>query len=127
MSNHTDVIRRFVESWAQCDVSALMVFFADDCVYHNIPVEPVTGTEAVRKTIEGFAGMAEEIDWQLHAIAEDASGTVLTERLDRFKIAGSWVELPVMGTFELRDGKITAWRDYFDMSQFTSQLPGAGS
>jgi limonene-1,2-epoxide hydrolase len=28
-----------------------------------------------------------------------------------------------MGTFEVDDGKITAWRDYFDMNQFMSQLP----
>ena len=32
------------------------------------------------------------------------------------------VELPVMGTFEVRDGKIDAWRDYFDMNQFTSRM-----
>ena len=25
-----------------------------------------------------------------------------------------------MGTFEVVDGKITAWRDYFDMNQFMS-------
>jgi limonene-1,2-epoxide hydrolase len=31
--------------------------------------------------------------------------------------------LPVMGVFEVNnDGKITAWRDYFDMNQFTSQM-----
>ena len=28
-----------------------------------------------------------------------------------------------MGTFEVADGKITAWRDYFDMNQFMSQMP----
>ena len=28
-----------------------------------------------------------------------------------------------MGTFEVDDGKITAWRDYFDMNQFMSQMP----
>jgi limonene-1,2-epoxide hydrolase len=27
-----------------------------------------------------------------------------------------------MGTFELRDGKIAAWRDYFDLNQYMSQL-----
>ena len=31
-----------------------------------------------------------------------------------------------MGFFEVHDGKITAWRDYFDMGQFTSQMsPGS--
>jgi limonene-1,2-epoxide hydrolase len=32
-----------------------------------------------------------------------------------------------MGSFELEDGQITAWRDYFDMAQFQRQLPGGGS
>jgi hypothetical protein len=27
------------------------------------------------------------------------------------------VEIPVMGTFEIRDGKIAVWRDYFDLNQ----------
>jgi limonene-1,2-epoxide hydrolase len=29
-----------------------------------------------------------------------------------------------MGAFVLRDGGIAEWRDYFDMNQFQSQLPG---
>ena len=28
-----------------------------------------------------------------------------------------------MGTFELVDGKIAAWRDYFDLNQYMQQLP----
>jgi limonene-1,2-epoxide hydrolase len=32
------------------------------------------------------------------------------------------VALPVSGTFEVRDGRIVAWRDYFDMNQFLSQM-----
>ena len=51
---------------------------------------------------------------------------VLTERLDRFTWpTGDVAELPVMGTFEVHDGKITQWRDYFDMQQFMSQLPAS--
>jgi limonene-1,2-epoxide hydrolase len=51
---------------------------------------------------------------------------VLTERLDVFRFEdGRTIELPVMGTFELREGKIAAWRDYFDLQQYVSQLaPG---
>jgi limonene-1,2-epoxide hydrolase len=29
-----------------------------------------------------------------------------------------------MGTFEVHEGKITAWRDYFDLNQFMSKLSG---
>ena len=43
--------------------------------------------------------------------------------MDRFLLNGKKVELPVMGTFEVTpDGKISAWRDYFDMARFTEQV-----
>ena len=48
---------------------------------------------------------------------------VLTERIDRFTINGKQIALPVMGTFEIdAQGKISAWRDYFDLAQFTEQM-----
>ena len=48
---------------------------------------------------------------------------MLTERIDRFVLNGKSIALPVMGSFELTpDGKIKAWRDYFDMQQFMSQM-----
>ncbi len=125
MSVNTQRVRDFVAAWSRNDLDELMGFFAPDCVYHNIPVEPVKGLAAIRTTLNGFSSMATEVEWVLHQIAETEGGGVLTERTDRFKIGGKWIELPVMGSFELRDGQLTAWRDYFDMQQFTKQLPGA--
>ena len=127
MSRATETIESFIEAWNTGDIDQVMSFFTEDCVYHNMPVAPVEGLEAIRKTIDSFAGVSEEIRWELHGIAEDARGAVFTERTDRFKIAGKWVALPVMGIFELRQDKISAWRDYFDLNQFTSQMPGADS
>jgi len=46
----------------------------------------------------------------------------MTERVDVFKLPAKSFELPVMGTFEVSEGKISAWRDYFDMNQFTSRM-----
>ena len=101
-----------------------MGFFTEDCVYHNIPLEPAEGVEAIRGVLTGFSGISIEVDWVLHNIAESSEGVVLTERTDRFLVGEKWVEIRVMGTFDLRDGKICGWRDYFDMNQFQSQLPG---
>ena len=98
-------------------------FFTPDAVYHNMPLDPVQGTEAIHGLIQTFAGMAKEIDWTVHQIAETSGGVVLTERTDRFLVGEIWIALPVMGSFELRDGKISAWRDYFDLNQFNQQLP----
>ena len=125
MSANTKVVEDFIGAWGENDIEKIMTFFDADCVYHNMPVEPVTGTEAIRAVIDGFAGAATAIDWVVHHIAETSSGVVLTERTDRFEVGGKWIELPVMGTFVLRDGKIVEWRDYFEMKQFTDQMPGA--
>jgi ketosteroid isomerase-like protein len=35
---------------------------------------------------------------------------------------GKAVELPCFGIFEMKEGKITAWRDYFDMSTYINGL-----
>ena len=125
MSQNLSVVRSFIAAWSRNDLDEIMSFFAPDCVYHNIPIEPARGIEATRQVLAGFSGMATKVEWVLHEIAESTAGVVLTERTDRFEIGGRWVELPVMGSFELREGKITAWRDYFDLAQFQRQLPGA--
>ena len=124
MSN-SDVIRDFVSAWNRRDLDAVMEFFTPDCVYHNIPIDPVQGTEAIRAMVQAFAGAATKIDWIVREIAETRDGAVLTERIDAFEFGDRTVELPVMGIFELEAGKISAWRDYFDMAQFQRQMSDA--
>jgi len=116
MSDNTQIVQNFIAAWNDVDLEAIMAYFASDAVYHNIPMEEARGVDAIRSLIAGFVGMATAIDWRVHQIAETSRGTVLTERTDRFEVAGRWIEIRVMGTFELAGGKITAWRDYFDLA-----------
>jgi limonene-1,2-epoxide hydrolase len=51
--------------------------------------------------------------------------TVFLERLDRHQLPNGWAELPVVGVFKVKDGKISEWRDYFDMSVFVAQMEAA--
>ena len=127
MSQNTDLVDRFVAAWKKLDVDEIMGFFSDDAVYTNIPIDPPSeGKEAIRKTIEGFVGMATAIDFVVHRTAENpAAGVVMNERTDRFRMGDRWIEARVMGVFELRGGKITAWRDYFDLAEFQSQMSGS--
>ena len=121
-SDPISIVRDFCDSWATGDLDAIMRYFAADAVYHNIPVDPVAGTDAIRATIAGFTTGVEKVEFRvLHIAASD--GVVLTERVDVFRFPKGTIELPVSGTFEVEDGKITAWRDYFDMQQFMSRLP----
>ncbi len=119
----TETVDRFIAAWKNMDVDELMSFFSDDAVYENVPVDPPNrGKEQIRKTIESFSGMATQIEFLVHHQSA-AGNVVMNERTDRFLMANGWLELRVMGVFEVEGDEITAWRDYFDMSQFTSQLP----
>lgn len=118
-----DTVRAFVAAFNARDVDAVMAFFADDAIYHNMPGEPLQGKEAIRRAIESFVAPASEIAWEILHLSE-RDGVVLTERVDRFVLGGKKIALPVMGAFELEDGKITAWRDYFDMATWQRQAGG---
>jgi limonene-1,2-epoxide hydrolase len=120
------VVRDFCRTVERRDVPALMAFFTEDAVYHNMPGEAVKGTAAVRKAIESYVPTAASIDWEIVHAAQ-VGDTVLTERIDRFVIGGKPVVLPVMGAFDLRQGKIAAWRDYFDMATWGRQMSAKGS
>ena len=43
---------------------------------------------------------------------------VLAERVDRFTLKGKYFELPVNGVFEIKNGKIHRFSDYFDLATF---------
>jgi len=118
-----ETVTRFCQAWKDVDLDAIVAFFAEDAVYHNIPLAPVTGRDAIRDTIAGFTGGVESIEFEVLHIAA-AGNVVLTERVDRFVTPDRTMALPVMGTFEVVDGLITAWRDYFDLNQFLGQLSG---
>ena len=123
MGEPIDVVNEFCDLWAKGDLDAIVACFTDDAVYHNIPIAPVTGKDAIRQTIEGFTAAVDTVEFRVLHIAA-AGNVVMTERVDAFISPKVTIELPVMGTFEVTaDGKISAWRDYFDLNQFMSQLP----
>jgi limonene-1,2-epoxide hydrolase len=120
-AENIELVERFCAAWSKADVNELMDFFTDDAVYHNMPLQPVQGKDAIRGIFEMFiAPFMDGAEWEVRNIAA-AGDVVLTERVDRFFGAGKKAELQVMGAFEIRDGKIAAWRDYFDMAEWTRQ------
>ncbi len=118
-----EIVRGFCEAWSRRNIDELLNFFTDDAVYHNMPIAPVQGHDGIRTMLNLFVPGAESITFEIVHIA--ASGNVVhTERVDTFVMGDKTVVLPVAGVFELREGKIAAWRDYFDMGAWTSQTTG---
>ena len=121
MPTAEEVVRDFCAAASTRDPAVLRGFLADDVVYHNIPMEPAEGIDATMAVIDMFLGMCDALEFEVHHVASDGT-TVLTERTDIFTIKGKSAPLPVMGAFQVVDGKITAWRDYFDMAQVTAMF-----
>lgn len=111
----------FVEAWNALDWSRIYGLMADDIVYHNIPMKPVTGIPAVRKGFEAWP--VDSCEWIVSNIAT-AGNVVLTERIDIFVRGSDRITVPVMGAFEVTDGKISRWRDYFDMAALQPDSAG---
>jgi limonene-1,2-epoxide hydrolase len=111
------LVTQFCEAWVRMDPDELADYFTDDGVYHNIPMAPMEGKEAIREGLKGMKAMISSIRFEVHR--QIASGdVVMNERTDHLTMGDKPVSLPVVGVFEVADGKIRAWRDYFDMGQF---------
>ncbi len=113
-------IRRFCAEWTSPNIPKILDYFTDDAIYHNMPIQAVQGKDAIKGLIEQFTAAFEKGDWEVINIAA-AGDVVLTERIDRFIGQEKSMSLQVMGVFELSGGKIAAWRDYFDMAEWTRQ------
>lgn len=116
MKEATEVVLDLMRACNARDIDAALALFHESSIYDNIPLQPVTGLTAIRAALEPSLRVAKQVDWVVHHIADTGKGVVLTERNDRFLLDSGWCDLPVMGIFEVNaDGRIDAWRDYFDL------------
>ena len=119
-----EIVRAFTEAAAKRDYDTALAMLTDDVEYHNIPLDPVYGRQAVRDTLEALLAMGTDSDWVVHREVESGD-TVMNERTDKFLVNGKWLELPVAGVFVVRDGKIALWHDYFDLNTIMTQITAA--
>jgi limonene-1,2-epoxide hydrolase len=116
-----EVVRRFCAAVSARDPELLRPMLADDVVYHNIPMEPAKGIDATLEALATLFVMFEKVEFEIVHLAAVGS-TVLTERRDLLRTSQVEASLPVMGAFEVENGRIVAWRDYFDVAQAGSLL-----
>jgi limonene-1,2-epoxide hydrolase len=111
----TDNIRAvedFLNALQAEDFDTVDALLHDNLVYENVGFSRIRGgrkTTALMRKMEGRIGF----EVKIHRIAADGSA-VLTERTDALIFGPLRIQFWVCGTFELQDGQITLWRDYFD-------------
>ncbi|MDJ0921499.1 MAG: limonene-1,2-epoxide hydrolase family protein [Henriciella sp.] len=119
-----DTVHAFLNAAAVKDFDTALKFIAPNCEYHNMMMDKVTGPDAVKAALEPFFGPTLENDLKILREVTDGA-TVVTERLDRHLMEHGWVELPVTGVWEVHDGQITLWHEYFDLQTIMSQMSPA--
>ena len=124
-----ETVTAFIDAVTGGDMARAAALAAEDLVYENLGFG-ATSFEEAAPTVNGPTAMVEflaqmqDADWVVHR--QIASGDlVVNERTDRFTLGEARIELTVVGVFEVVDGKIRIWRDYFDMHTMLEQMSGS--
>jgi limonene-1,2-epoxide hydrolase len=120
-TDNVAVITEFVSAWSRLDADELASYFTEDGCYHNMPTGPVVGRDNVRKMIAAFTADWTATEWDLLNIVGSGE-VVMAERVDRTRAGDKAVDLPCTGVFEMENGKIKVWRDYFDLSTYVKAM-----
>jgi limonene-1,2-epoxide hydrolase len=115
-TENTRTVEAFLNALQEQDFETVEALFDDDLVYENVGFSRIRGG---RRTAKLLSRMQGRIGFQvkIHRIAADGSA-VLTERTDALILGPLRIQFWVCGVFEVNNGRITLWRDYFDVYDF---------
>ena len=102
------------------DIEGVGAVLDDDLVYQNVGFPTIRGRARAMKLFRAMQGRA-GFEVKIHRIAVNGA-SVLTERTDVLVFGPVRLQFWVCGVFEVRNGRITLWRDYFDMWDMTKAL-----
>ncbi|MCH2172439.1 nuclear transport factor 2 family protein [Myxococcota bacterium] len=109
-----ELVRRVCDGWNEFAMEDFREIFAEDCTYQNIPIPGIHhGPDAIFEVL-GAIGAGYEIKLRIDNLVTSPT-LVMAERTEHFTRqdgTGSF-ELQAVGVFEVRDGRIQSWRDYF--------------
>lgn len=116
-----EIVDEFIARVCRMDLDGACELLADDVEYDNVPMGKNHGPQAVKDFLGAMVGEIDAVEFVVHRQAAQGD-LVLNERTDRFVKDGTAYDLPVAGVFEVRDGRIVLWRDYFDMAPVNAML-----
>jgi limonene-1,2-epoxide hydrolase len=121
-SEAENIVNEFYKVISRKNLDELLTYFSDDPVFQPMMMEPTKGKAAIRAALASFTDTAESVQFKLLASAT-VGNRVMNERAETLVTrAGKKAEVPAAGFFEIKEGKIFAWRDYFDLQTFTKQM-----
>ena len=118
--DNAHTVEVFLAALQDQDIDAAGAVLDEHLVYQNVGFPTIRGRARAMKLFRSMEGRA-RFEVKTHRTAVNGS-TVLTERTDALVFGRVRLQVWVCGVFEVEDGRITLWRDYFDMFDFTKAL-----
>ena len=116
------LVRRFLAAWERREVDVVLECLNDDAVYHAMPLAPIVGKAALHEWVAHFADAPPPRLDVHHQVANEH--VVINERTDYMTLNGRAVTLPICAVFEIEEGRIKAWREYFDVGPAKAAYTG---
>jgi limonene-1,2-epoxide hydrolase len=115
-------VRQMIEAWNTRNWQQVYDLFAADGVLESMMLsEPTVGREAIKKRLGVLAKDISKIELQIRHIGV-ANGVVFIERVDDFVYRGHHGRVPVVGVLEVEQGRVKAWREYYDRAQMLEAM-----
>ena len=111
-AQNTRTVEVFLHALQDQDLDTAGAALADDLVYQNVGLPTIHGRSRTMKLFRQMEGRG-RLEVKIHRVAADGAA-VLTERTDALIFGPLRLQFWVCGVFEVHDGRITLWRDYFD-------------
>lgn len=110
---NTRTVETFLNALQDADLDTAEATLDDNLVYENVGLPTIHGRRRAMQLFRRMDGRA-AFEVKIHRIAADGAA-VLTERTDALIFGPLRLQFWVCGVFEVHDGRITLWRDYFDL------------
>jgi limonene-1,2-epoxide hydrolase len=119
-------VTAFITALTSGDTDAAAALCHDDLTFENVPLDPRSqqGRDVILAGLGRLVAGCTKVEWEvIHQI--ESGSTVANERVDRFWFDdGHFAEVPVMARWEVTDGRISLWRDYYDMPMWDRHFDG---
>jgi limonene-1,2-epoxide hydrolase len=113
-----EIVTQFLDAMQEGDIEAILSLVADDIVYSNVSLPTIRGIDRFSRGVRAYYRHHLGFQVVVHRIAGNGS-SVLTERTDALTLGPFRMQFWVCGVFEVEDGRVTLWRDYFDWRSTT--------
>jgi limonene-1,2-epoxide hydrolase len=121
-----ETVTRFIAALTSGNLEEAASLCHEDLAFENVPLVPSRqeGREQILSGLAQIMALCDRVEWEVPFQIETGQ-SVVNERVDRFWFNdGVNAEVPVLARWEVVDGLITLWRDYYDLSMWDRAFDG---